>query len=392
MAAKQEFDNALHLPKIHTGLLNSQTLNCHAALMNETYFIGMSSMIPIALLELAAYFFSEDDFYPEIGNADEGPQLQLDGVETVPLFQIAENRFRPRTTKKLSEEQALSLYQQVCMVRGHAGFFEVDTGRRLNASEYLDQYDTLIDFLLPVCQLRRAHCQYLADIMAHFFWFHEIAHVTSGHLKHLQNLTSNPLINLCEFPDLRSPNKLLGSTKFETPPYVSLELDADLEAALITIGTIMIDADIESDEFPYENKYKRVELFVFMLVSVMTGFAKRYDRSGLAQSQTHPCARMRLVNILTYLNNFSDADEQLEASIHQALDRVFTISKYPKFDYLRSAFRPTDEQLAELRAIDEARTSLPQGWDEYSYFNLRPVIGGWLNKTGLLDSFRAMLS
>ena len=342
-------------------------------------------MIPVGLLELAAYFFSEEDFYPEIGNSDEGALLQLDGVETVPLFQIAENRFRPRTTKQMSEEQAFSLYQQACMVRGHSGFFEVDTGRPLTASEYLDQFDTLIDFLLPVCQLRRAHCRYMADILVHFFWFHEIAHVTSGHLKHLQELTSNPVVNLCEFPDLRSPGKLLGAAKFESAPYVSLELDADIEAALITIGTIMIGADIESDEFPYEDKYKRVELFVIMLVSVMTGFAKRFDRSGLATSQTHPCARMRLINILTYLYNFSDTDEQLEASIRKGLDSVNTKSKHPKFDYLGSAFRPSDEQLAELRAIDDARTSLPVGWDKYGYTNLRLVIGGWMNKSGLTD-------
>lgn len=388
IAVRPEVDKSIHFPKIHTGLLNSQTLNCHAALMNDHYFIGMSSMVPVALLELSAYFFSEEYFYSEIGNADEGPQIQLDGVETVPLFQIAENKFRPRTTKKLSEEQAFSLYQQACMIRGHAGFFKVDTGRPLTASEYLDQFDTLIDFLLPVCQLRRAHCRYLADIMAHFFWFHEIAHVTLGHLKHLQEINLNPIVNLCEFPDLRSPSDLLGAEKFEEPPYVSLELDADLEATLITIGTIMIDADIESDEFPYEEKYKRVELFIFMLVSVMTGFAKRYDRSGLAPSKTHPCARMRLLNILSYLNEFSDTDERLEESIHRGLDRVIKISEHPKFDYLRSAFRPTDEQLKELRVIDDARASLPPGWDKYGYFNLKPLIGGWLSKTGLVDRFR----
>jgi len=378
-------DNLVKLPEIHSGLLNCQGLNCYASRSNGRYFVGMSTMIPIALLEMAAFFFSEEDFLPMIGDNEDGPMVKLDGLETLPFFQIAENKFRPMLPKNMSDAEAESLYKSICVIRGNAGLYESDTGRRLSANEYLTQFDTLIDLLLPVCQIRRAHCKYMAEIMEHFFWFHEIAHVTQGHLRHFEKQTEAPVVSLREFPDLAYSGLETGEIRITTAPYIGFELDADIEAALMTIGSIMLDLDIESDDFPYVDRYARLEIFVFTLIAVLGSFSMRYNRSNIEENLTHPCSQIRLQNVILHLTNFTDDDPKLGEAIGRGMSLAASLGQYPRFSYLASCTSLNDEDLENLFEIGKQRLNLPNAFDTFGYGNLRPLITNWLDET----SFRA---
>lgn len=368
------------LPKIHSGIINGQSLNCYAARSQDQYYIGMTGMIPIALLEISAFFFSEESFYPDIGDTSDAPVVQLDGRETVPFFQIAENRFVPLSSKSIGDVESEHLLRSICTLRGNATAYDHSTGIRLSAKQYLLQFDTLIDMLLPVCVIRREHCRYLASIMVHFFWYHELAHVTQGHLRHLQIRNSLESIRLGEFPDLSFSSIHDGSIRIEDIQTLSMELEADVEATLMTIGSIMIDLDIESDDFPYVDKYKRVELFVFMLVSVFGAFSFRYNRFGLKETKSHPPAKIRLINILRYLITFSGKDKKIEKSIINGIDRAKGLGKYGKFSYLNVSANLTDEDIEILQVIDKNRLTLPNAYDSYNYANLRVLIDKWLRE------------
>ncbi len=370
---------------MHFGLLNSQQLNCFAMRQANQYYVGISGMIPIALLELSSYFFAQTDFYPEIGEVNEGPKVQLDGLEAPPFYQLSRNIFIPLIDESLPIEESTQLFRSIAMVRGHVRHYDHETGRRLTAQQYLQQFDTLIDMLLPVCLVRREHCRYLASIMVHFFWFHEMAHVTQGHLRFLQKETKQFRLRLCEFAEPTHTQHAAAFRPHSRVGSITMEHDADIEAIMMTIGIIMLDIDIETDDFPYVEKRKRLELFVFALISVFSVISLQDQLSGKPENLTHPSTRLRLVNILRYFldlstDKFGEAD-----AVNNGIKKAKELSVYGKMKYFDHTLRFDDAEAELLLKQDSERENIPTSWDAYGYANLRIVVMNWLAENPTLS-------
>lgn len=370
MLAQAEDVEDVRIPEIQFGLINSQTLNCFASVMSGRYYVGISVAMPIALLELAAYLFNRKTFFSQVGNSEGIPPIALDGVEEIPLFQIAENRFQPRFAKDLSEDRVEALAHSISLVRGSA-FHMDETGRRLDGRTYINQFQGLLELLMPRCLIRRHYVQQAARIMTYFFWLHEIAHVTQGHLRTLRELSPHKRSSLFEFPDSRLPAYMAEPATISDISLFSFELDADCEAIVNTIGMILIDLDIEDEDRTDLDAYGRITLFTVMLVAVFGSMGKRSGRRSWSQSLSHPPERIRLANILNYLLNFAHGDQKLRDAVQEGVKIANELGQFSDFGSLNAIALVTDDEIAEMSRINNGRLKIPSAWDQYRYGNLR---------------------
>lgn len=298
------------------GLVDTCSINCYAALFQGRYYVAMSAMVPFCLLELASWLLARKDVLPELGNPSAGPKLALDGVEATPFFQVAQGRFIPRLHESINEHEAELLYRSAAMLRGNAQRFDHETGEQLKATLYLEQFHTLFDFLMPACPVRRYHVEYLVNVMSTYFWIHEITHVTNGHLDLLSPAGEQRRGLLREFPETgefaaqREQHAIDGQTQ------LSMELDADLEALMITIGLILEGRDDEgrSKLDPYE----KVRLFVFMLLETYMALACEEAKRQDAPT-AHPPAHVRLLHLGIYCMHLASGDPKLDQAVHSAV-------------------------------------------------------------------------
>ena len=367
------------LPAMHFGLIDDRTFNCYATSFNQRYFIGISALVPFALLEGAAFFFARSGFYPNIGDPKAGPSIVLDGIEAPPLFQLTRNSFSIRTHEGLTSRESAMLAYSAKAIRDLAQQHYPESGERLSVNDYFKQFDVLLDMLMPTCVVRREHCRYLATVILHFFWFHEIAHVTQGHLRSLKK--DDELLTLWEFsPDETLPKHACHLNGITT---LALEFDADIEAILMTLGIIMMDIDIDTDEFPYADRYQRVELFTLYLVVVFQILANEEARSPGVEA-THPPANMRLLNMLDYLLNLASNDEKLLKSIQAGIVTASQYAKMPDFEFLRGLLDEADTYFELWKPVEQQRSNLINAYDYYAYGNLRPIIVNFLDSIDFL--------
>ena len=151
-----------------------------------------------------------------------------------------------------------------------------------------------------------------------------------------------------------------------------MEFDADIDAALITIGLILSDIDIEDDDAPYTDKSSRIALFVFTLSAFYCAVATKEAEEFPALS--HPPASLRYENILVHLIGAVDAKSEVGAAILDGYWRFYSV--YDSFQYnWMPEFFPTSsrEELASERwvAINRHRRNISQGYDRFRLGNLK---------------------
>lgn len=374
------------LPDIQFGLLNSQKLNGFATQFNGRYFVALGGLVPMALLEFSAYLFSQSGFFAHIGDLGQPPVIKLDGALAMPFFQLAENQFAVEVSNQIGDDEALALTRALDAVRLQARKHDENTGAELTAPEYMRQYDVLLDLMMPRCPVRREHCRYLAAVMAHFFWFHEIAHVTMGHLRSLSS-DGEEQLSLYELPDPSlAPAGGLKTAyqKSRSDVMLAMEFDADFEAILMTIGIIQRDIDIETDDFPYIDSYQRVELFIMFLITLFQVFSKHEKRFEVDPG-THPPANIRLFNMIAVLSEMVTEDDELTAAIARGLNMAKVISERQGFAFLEGEVDLAEEHKRIWARINEERRSLVNAYDTYQYGNLRITIAGFLEKVDFLS-------
>lgn len=366
------------LPPMTFGVLNAQKLNCYAACKNGHYYLAIGGLIPFALSEIAAYFFSHQDFFPDIGEPDRHAPIQLDGVETPPFFQIAENKYYPLVSESYSMAETNIVYKNVFTIRGNTQHFDHRTGLLLTAEEYLGQNFTIFDMIKPECEIRKRHCDYVVTTMCTFFWLHEIVHVTHGHIRLMQDMKStksNEPVVMQEFPDhifVRSEHEGIDNDLL-----LAMEFDADIEALMITLGFIMEDLDHEEDDMVCD-KYKRVEIFTFFLIAVFSAIAKHENRGNKTRYTSHPPIQYRLLNIMKYLFAFSSKDKKLEGAINNAINIVKHLSEYNKYAYLKNVFMYEKSQMDKWMKIDILRDEDDIYNAKFHYGNMRILVMDFL--------------
>lgn len=178
-----------------------------------------------------------------------------------------------------------------------------------------------------------------------------------------------------------------GAARLETPRQLVLEIDADVEAALLTLGMIMNDTDIESDDLPYVGKYERVKIFAFMLLAVFGAIAHRSARRGTGAARSHPPARVRLSQLYRYLLDFASHNEALDAAIKDGVRLAHLQSQYSTEDYLSSVLEFGDEDINESLRLDAMRKDIQNAYDSYKFGNLRVLVRGLLDDMGFREKF-----
>jgi hypothetical protein len=366
------------LPPITFGLTNSQQLNCFAKKLDKHFYVAMNGFLPIACLEIACFYFSDHQFYPEIGDPKQQPYIQFDGIEEIPFYQLIENRYFPRIWDGLAEGEAENLYRSVCTVRGNTKRFDSTTGEMLSTEAYIAQNFTVIDLLRPRCPIRRNACNQVAINLATYFWLHEIAHVTRGHIALKSTLEDKELIQMFEFPNYyfgTDDDNLLDSE--ETRKLIlAMEFDADIEAIMNTIGLILDDIDVEVDTSKAE-RYQRIELYVFFIVVMFAAITAHDRRIKRLSSHTHPPALYRLINIIKYLLAISTTDERLNHHVANAVKKAIGFSRWGKYSYIRPLFNFDKKEMEYWNNIDSLRDEKIIDSGSYHYGNLR-IITPWL--------------
>lgn len=369
------------LPEISFGILNTQRLNCYATHRSGRYYIGMSGMIPMAALEIACYFFSDNDFFVNIGEPDKQPFVQLDGVEAPPFFQFSENRYWPLIWDGLPRDEAQNLFKSICTIRGNTRRFNHETGQMVSAEEYWSQNFSVMDLIKPQCPVRRAHCDYISIIMSTFFWLHEITHVTAGHLRLLAERNQGSSVSIAEFPDWIYGQALQSEDASDSKLLLAMEFDADIEAVMLTIGLIMQDLD---QEHPLvTEKYLRVELFIFFLFAIFGSISLQDKRLGRHKIGTHPPAKFRLINLMKYIQRFSSVDDNLNAAMLRGMERTAEFGRFGKLSYLRNVFSFEVQELEAWNLVDMRRAAEDMESAASFYGNFRLIVHSFL--VGLLD-------
>lgn len=364
----------LLFPEMCFGLIDGQTLNCYASRVGNRYFVGISVLMPIALLELSSYFFRDPNFFPNLGDPSLSPIVGLDGIEEVPFFQIAQNRFSPLIAKDLSEDRAMRLHESICQMRGNAAHRDHETGLRITGGNYIRQMEGLVELILPRCPVRRRYAMLAARQVCMFFWLHEIAHITQGHLRTLQVRDGIAQSRLFELPDGFLPKQGgLACTSTDSTLF-ALELDADVDALVNTISMILRGLDGSDTGYPEWDSYESVKLFTFMVTATFGALAKRAERHQWSASLSHPPEKLRLVNIFKYLLHMSTKDPALNAAVLGGLDLAKEMQSRKLMRNLGGLFSISQQELAEVERLDQNRLAFPVAHQAFNYANLRIML------------------
>lgn len=352
------------------GLVESVMFNCFARreLAHDRYHAGMSVAVPLATLELACYYFSYPQLFPNIGDPQGMPMVRIDANKHPPMFQLLDGKLFASFRKGVGETKAANMESSISNAMRLANAVRLNDPQ-LSGTNYFKYFDSVLEFMLPECPVRRMHCEYMSYALIHYLWIHEISHITNGHLIELRQRTGQVEANFNEF--------FLG--QFASSPLsgnidcLAMEFDADIEAATVMLGLIMGDIDIESDEEPFVSRLERVTLFIFGLVAFYTSVAARELASKC--SDTHPPALLRLENILIHMAGMVQQQGKLQQAIlsgHQMFQSYWQQKQHPWLP-------PTALDSAERVSIGKGkwweiyrhRQEISTGYDKHRLGNLR---------------------
>jgi len=323
------------IPQIAFGLLNTTSVNCYATKRENKYAIGMSAMIPFCALELVSFFFSNPDFYPELGdsNGDGQALVRLDGVNELPFFQISSNQYKPEIQKEVSEVEAFNIAKALYVGRGQCCHWDPETGKRHNAIEYLTYKKAILDLILPRCPDRRKFCFYFANLITTFLWLHEIAHVSEGHLKIIEEQKGGATFK--EFPDgIRLQNFINSPDVISNGLLNAMEEEADQEALLTSIGLILHQEDFFNPSKLKISSYKTIEIFIFFICALFSAFERYERRRCFIPSDSHPRGTARIVGMLATLLSMVEQKDELKVALSKSLDYAKDISHVARYRHL----------------------------------------------------------
>ena len=373
VAARQfenmELGRRATFPFMSFGLIDSVMFNCFARkeAAFDRYHAGMSVTVPLSVLEMACHYFSFDGVFPEIGDPERRPIVQLDASIHPPLFQILDGKASPRFNKKMHERKVGNIDTSLRQTMRHAMELQASEPN-VRGTEVFKHYDALLEFMLPTCPIRRLHCEYMANALVHFLWIHEIAHITNGHLLELRARTGEKHSNFHEF----YLGQFEGSSLSGSIDCLAMEFDADIEAALVMLGLIMSDIDIESDEAPYVSRDDRVRVFVFALVAFFTAAAAR--ELATKRLGTHPPAMLRLENIIVHLVGMVKQKGELQNSMVAGYLHFQSYCELMKHGWIPPAIgSEAHESFGEGKwwEVYQHRSVISTGYDRHRFGNLR---------------------
>ena len=339
--APSDLVEKLKVPDIDFGILNQRGLNCVADLFNDKYSIAMEGALPICALELSIHFLSKPDVFPNIGDTSRIAHLYLSGTEEIPFFQIEQNRFIPLVGTRVPERSQEGLYRSAISISGNARRFSTDDGSALNAATYIKQFDSLIEYLLPNCPIRRKYVYFSAFSLCLFFWMHEVAHVTNGHLLRLDSFDGDGPLRLFEHPNFDSHSDAWATKSYDLDEdlLLAMEIDADSDAMMFIVSLILEGHDdslfgsADDGNFPETTVSDRVTLFLIMVYGALNALRQKEIHHPLPTSNTrHPRFSVRLKNVFAIVQRMSEADDRLK----DCIDLLFSFIDATKSDVAHS--------------------------------------------------------
>lgn len=230
-------------------------------------------------------------------------------------------------------------------VRSATRQFDRATGLRMGAEAYLAQNHTLFEYLLPECPVRAYHVDYVVNVVS-TFWVHELSHVLQGHLELLRASHGSEVLRLCEFPEMDVAGSewmdmVAGTSVDQT---LAIELDADIEAILVTIAMIVGGWDDEGES--QLDALTKVKLFTFFLCAVFGAISTEESMWMPTHIMSHPPARIRLLNALMLITLDQSWDTRVAGALDETVRLVNRYRRYEEYYFMNS--------LATLSEADEA--------------------------------------
>lgn len=250
--------NALPDPSFHFDYVNNQRVNAYAAADGEFKLIGFNVGTPIAFLKLFETLLSHPQILPDIGDPTKDPLWEGD---------LSKTDIRD----------------------GFAHIFPPGIQR------------------ITLDQTRAAFIHHCTQFSMDFIFWHEIFHVLCGHLGYCTKGGRQP----ASLAELQGRRELPASTS------QALELDADLQAAVVT-GSAWLEEPFMPG-IPFRDTEEALRTWAFALSIVFLVF----DQSGSPvrdyRHATHPHPAIRAGIVLNSLAGFArkNAPHQ-EAAIDRA--------------------------------------------------------------------------
>lgn len=300
-------------PSIIVGYVEGMNVNAFADLYEGQFYIGIDQALMVTIQELAYFCFAQQNFFPEIGDAS---------IETSP--------------KPLNNHGA--------------GMWLLDHTHQGETSIPESAHD-----IMPKDVQRSVMATYLSLLMARFVWFHELAHVTNGHLDYI--CTKGWSSELNEVDEVRGLNLAEQDSSKELHEQFDIlkcfEFDADQSAF---IGTCYIQLnEMENIEgIAAIDLRTRLKLACFGAYAMTWLFEEYQNYHDTKHRYIHPKPYERLKNLFNVAANViaptNDGFAELNDEVIQQFDNIkAVIPTIHKVDDLKNKPLGHEDLLASLK-------------------------------------------
>ncbi len=291
--------------RVRAGITTDTPPNAFAALKDGTHYVGMSLSLIYAMMDIAAYIFSQSTMFPEIGDPtmEWNPRYDLDEV---------------------------------------AGFYPARAhldGVRIDPWSY--------ERRLPRDPVRRHASIGLYLIMARFVWMHELMHCALGHVSFLQSKgADNAIVEISPKTQLVG----LGLDGIEARRARSIRHALELEADWHAFRVIFV---IEIRGGPNEGivswgKSTRLQFTIFGAYLVIWLLEQHQAHLGGHDTGSHPSPAFRAEHMLERMTELAPNFAWFQELLPKWLDLIVKDIPHPVLSYPLGA-DPIDQ--AELNRM-----------------------------------------
>lgn len=372
------------LPRISLDFIDSNEFNGFATRMGNGFACGLTAPLGLGIMELVAHVFAARNVFHNIGDAQKGAVLRLDGRLERPMFQLVTGSFGLEVNQELGLSTAAEqrFEHNIALLRKMAAYSHADANaQKLKPSAYFQNYDFFLKYCLPICPVRREAVVYFSQTMLLILWLHEISHVLFGHVDYVAGRARSSSVRLFEIPPFPEAmgffrKREAGISDLQVRHF--FELEADLYATAYVVGMIVDDNEVMESSLDRFDKLVGVFVFLFM---TFTTLASKFDED--TPSSTHPRFGTRLYHLILSLQiHCRKLPDVLEAmSIAARLVDAFGAERgFRNYISVSRVFDPSSiHELSEERArlLEVGEGLGAQGLAPYG--NLNVLVQGFLD-------------
>ena len=247
--------------RLESGMILWAECNAVAAKRGNKYFSGMSTSMPMLLRDVVLSLCTHPEFFPQIGEYNKVKPQKWLLEDTVPGF--------------LRQERTLFAISNIHTAEAFTAYINRPSEQELDCFQILQSFD----------DLRRQFFDIFLQLCLKAIWDHEIAHIRSGHVDHLQAVHRN--LFLFELPSEKSGSGEIGGIR----QYMEFEADLRASRTVLMSAAAMMGRGFE-DRFGFSDEdHFTLSAFSSILVSFILHYLRKM--SGIGKSPDYPTDGVR---------------------------------------------------------------------------------------------------